>query len=80
MAEPMMHLLAQLPEAGSDPVRAERTRRRCHARLELSSRVTAARGPRPRGRRTQLWQPLVAVMAVAYVAEAIVQALHVYGR
>ncbi|MGH9256461.1 MAG: hypothetical protein ACRD3C_18025 [Vicinamibacterales bacterium] len=79
MSESMITLLADLPQADPDPRRAERTRIRCHARLARLPRASTASAPSQRGRRAEFWQPLIAVLGVAYVAEAIVQALRVYG-
>jgi len=79
MPVPMMRLLADLPRADPDPARAERTRIRCRTRLAGQPRASTSSAPGPPGRKAQLWQPLVAVLGVAYLAEAIVQALRAYG-
>jgi hypothetical protein len=79
MSEPMIRLLADLPRADPDPARAERTRMRCRTRLAGLPRASASGAPSPRGRGAQLWQPLIAILGVAYLAEAIVQALRAYG-
>jgi hypothetical protein len=79
MSEPMIRLLADLPRADPDPARAERTRIRCRTRLAGLPRASTSRAPGPRGRKAQLWQPLIAVLGVAYLAAAIVQALRAYG-
>ena len=80
MSEPLMRLLAELPAAEPDPARAERIRMGCRARLARQTlRASALRGPAPRARAAQLWQPLVVVLGVAYLTEVIVQALRMYG-
>ena len=79
MPEPLIRLLAELPAAEPDPARAERIRMGCRARLARQApRVSASRGP-ARARTVQVWQPLIAVLGVAYLTEVIVQALRVYG-
>jgi hypothetical protein len=73
MSEPLIRLLAELPAAEPDPARAERIRVRCRARLVRQAlRPSALRGPAPRGRTAQLWQPLVVVLGAAYLAEVSV--------
>ena len=79
MSEPMIRLLADLPRADPDPARAERTRVRCRTRLAGLPRAATSSAPSPRRRKAQVWQPLIAVLGVAYFAEAIVQALRAYG-
>ena len=79
MSEPMINLLRDLPGADPDPVRAERTRLRCRARLAARPRASTSSAPGPRGKKALLWQPLIAVLGVAYLAEAFVQALRAYG-
>jgi hypothetical protein len=79
MSEPMIRLLADLPRADPDPARAERTRIRCRTRLAGLPRASTSSAPSPRGRKAQLWQPLIAVLGVAYLAASIVQALRAYG-
>jgi hypothetical protein len=78
VSEPLTRLLADLPGAEPDPARAERTRMRCHARLE-GLRASAAMAPSSGGSKVHLWQPVLAVLGVAYVADAIVLALRAYG-
>jgi hypothetical protein len=69
-----MRLLADLPEAELESGRAERIRRRCRARLvrkpprASDSRITFA----------PLWRPLVALLGVAYLIVAIIEAVRVY--
>ena len=82
MPEPMMNLLRDLPGAEPDPARAERTRLRCRSRLAARPRVSTSSAPSVRGSsgsKALLWQPVVAVLGVAYLAEALVQALRAYG-
>ena len=78
MSEPLTRLLAELPPAEPDPARAERIRMRCRARPGAAG---VARTPaRPTSAEAaQVWQPLIAVLGVAYLTEVIVQALRVYG-
>lgn len=79
MSDPLIRLLAELPPAEPDPARAERIRMGCRARLARQvPRASAVRPPAPRGR-MQVWQPLIILLAVAYLTEVIVQALNVYG-
>jgi hypothetical protein len=80
MSESLNRLLAELPPAEPDPVRAERTRMGCHARLARHApRASAVRSAGRRGRTVQAWQPLIVALGVAYLTEVIVQALRVYG-
>ena len=70
--DPLVELVARLPQADSDPVRAERVRARCGAALARrreKTRSTAAPGP---------WQ-LLAGLGCVYVAELIRQAVLLYG-
>ena len=80
MPEPLIRLLAELPPAEPDAARAERTRPRCRARFQRRAR-RAARRPWPAraAGRAQLWQPLIAVLGVVYLTEALVQAIRFYG-
>jgi hypothetical protein len=81
MPEPLIRLLAELPPAEPDPARAERTRARCRARLARQApRASTSPVPGSRGRTVQLWQPLIAVLGVAYLTEAIIEAVRLYGR
>ncbi len=79
MSEPLMRLVADLRPADPDPARAERTRIRCRTRLAGWPRASTSSAPSPRARKAQLWQPVIAVLGVAYLAAAIVQALRAYG-
>ncbi len=78
MSEPLIRLLAELPSAEPDPARAERIRIECRTRLrQQAPRASALRSAGPP---VQVWQPLIVVLGVAYLAEVVVQALRVYGR
>lgn len=80
MPEPLIRLLAELPPADPDPARAERTRARCRARLRRQApRASTSPVPASRGRTAQLWQPLIAVLGVAYLTEVIIEAVRLYG-
>jgi hypothetical protein len=79
MSEPMIRLLADLPRADPDPARVERIRMRCRTRLAGLRQASTSSAPSRRGRKAQLWLPLIAVLGIAYWAEAIVQALRAYG-
>jgi Ca2+/H+ antiporter len=80
MSDPLTRLLAELPLAEPDPMRAERTRMGCRALLaRQASRAAASRRPSSGRRSVQVWQLLIAVLGVAYLTEVIVQALSVYG-
>ncbi len=79
MSEPLTRLAA-LPPAKLDAARAERIRVHCRTRLARQTpRVSDRPGVRPRGGRAPIWQPVVLVLAVGYMTEAIIQALRVYG-
>jgi hypothetical protein len=80
MSEPLIRLLAELPSAEPDTARAERIRMRCRARLARQARRASASpaGASP-DLSVQVWQPLITVLAVAYLTEVIVHALRVYG-
>jgi hypothetical protein len=80
MSEPLNRLLAELPSAEPDPVRAERNRMRCRARLaQRTPRASASRASALRVRTAQAWQPLIVLLGAAYLTEVIVQALRLYG-
>jgi hypothetical protein len=81
MSERLIRLLAELPRAEPDPAGAERIRIRCRAQLaRQASRASASsRAPARHDRIAQVWQPLIAVLGIAYLTEVIVQALRVYG-
>jgi hypothetical protein len=80
MSESLIRLLAELPPAEPDPARAERIRMESRARLARQAPPESIlRAPALRGKTVPLWQPLLAVLGVAYLSEVIVQALRVYG-
>jgi hypothetical protein len=80
MSEPLTRLLAELPPAEPDAGRAERIRMRCRARLERQAlRASASPAATRPDLSVRLWQPLITVLAVAYLTEVIVHALRVYG-
>ena len=75
MSDPLTQLLTALPIAEPDTARAERLRTSCQARL-ASQRRPAERHPIPLG---AVWQPAIALLGVAYLLEAIAQALGLFG-
>jgi len=81
MSERLIRLLAELPPAEPDPAGTERIRMHCRAQLARQApRASASRrAPAPQDRIVQVWQPLIAVLGIAYLTEVIVQALRVYG-
>ena len=79
MPDPLNRLLAELPSAEPRPARAAQTRARCRAHLERQARSTARENAQASGL-TQVWRPLAAVLGVAYLTEAIVEALRFVGR
>ena len=82
MSEPLMRVLAELPLAEPDAARAARIRTRCRQRLarRASSPAASRVSPSPRFRTGQIWQPLIAVLSLAYLTEVIVQAIRAYFR
>jgi hypothetical protein len=76
MSEPLSGLLAELPSAELDPLRDERIRARCRARL-ARMHASVSRAPESPMKITQVWQALIAGLGAAYLAEVIVQALRV---
>jgi hypothetical protein len=81
MSERLIRLLAELPPAEPDPAGTERIRTHCRAQLARQApRASASRrAPGRQDRIVQVWQPLIAVLGIAYLTEVIVQALRVYG-
>jgi hypothetical protein len=80
MPEPLIRLLADLPAAEPDLARHERLKARCRERLARSApAVSSSRLPAPRGWTGQLWQPLIAVLGVAYLTEVVLQTLRFYA-
>jgi hypothetical protein len=83
MSDPLMSLLAALPAAEPDPARSARTKEQCRARLEraaLRARGVTLDAERPRARSDRLWPAAIAALSAAYLADAIVLALGLYGR
>jgi len=78
MSDPLTRL-ADLPSAEPDPARAERIRARCRARLARQAPRAPAPRRAPGGAAIPLWQPLIVVLGVGYMAEVILEALRVYG-
>jgi hypothetical protein len=74
MSEPLIRLLAELPSAEPDAARSERTRVRCQARLARRAPRPSFSGMKP----AQIWQPLIALLGVAYLTEVIGQVLRFY--
>ena len=72
--DPLIHLLARLPQAQPDAERSARVRARCGGVLMRRQRSEAAR-PTPAFR---LW-PLGVALSGAYVTEVVRQALRLYG-
>lgn len=73
MTDPLLRMLANLPQADSDPVRAARVRARCRGALTAAPRG----GPQRRGpRRTRT---LLAALAAVYSLEVARQALLLLG-
>ncbi len=80
MSEPLTRILAELPLADPDVTRTERTRMKCREMLaRQAARAFALRESASSRRPVQVWQLLMAVLGVAYLAESILQALMVYG-
>jgi hypothetical protein len=76
MSEQLMQRLAELPAADPDPERAEQIKRRCRAQLSRQARrASAAPTLTPRRKIAAAWQPLLAVLGVAYLTVAIFIAL-----
>jgi hypothetical protein len=72
--------LSELPIAEPGAARSELIKRRCHARLARHAHRTAITG-RPLGgeRLTPVWQSLLAVVGLVYLAQVIRFALSIYG-
>jgi hypothetical protein len=80
MSDSLTRLLAGLPPGEPDAARAERLRMRCRTRLARQAPcASASRASIRRLVTAQLWQPLIAVLGVAYLTEVIVLALRLYG-
>jgi hypothetical protein len=76
MPDALNRVLAGLPSAEPRPARAARTHARCRAHLARQTRSTALENAQA-GRAAEMWRPLAAVLGVAYLTEAIVEALRV---
>jgi hypothetical protein len=77
MSDPLMTLLADLPLADPDRSRTDQTTARCRARL-ARARASDALDSKALRRPIALWTPVIATVAIAYVAEAIVLAFRTY--
>ena len=75
MPDTLIQLLAKLPTAEPDAGRSERIKMCCRVRLARQAARTSASRIRP----ANIWPPLVVLLGVAYLIEAIVQALGLYG-
>jgi len=76
MSEPLIRLLAELPPADPDPARAKWMRA---GPVAEAARASTSPVPGSRGRTAQLWQPLIALLGVAYLTEVVVQTIRFYG-
>jgi hypothetical protein len=74
MTDPLMRLLAELPQAEPDRDRAARVRARCHTALARHR----PRSPSPR-RRERVRGPLIAALGAVYLVESVRQALLLFG-
>jgi hypothetical protein len=74
LTDPLFRMLANLPEAEPDPVRAARVRTRCHGVLARRR----PRSPRPGGA-LRVWEAVVAGLGGVYLTETIRQMLRLYG-
>lgn len=82
MVEPMIRL-SNLPTAEPSAARSDRIRRTCRAQLaRRAARVAPSAASAPRRRRglVRLWQPTLALLALAYLAEVLGLALAMYRR
>jgi hypothetical protein len=73
--EPLLQLMADLPQADSDPARAARVRARCQAVLARRARQR----PSLASNLNRFWTPVIASLAGVYLAETIHQALRFSG-
>jgi hypothetical protein len=73
MSDALMTRLAELPTAEPDAVRAERIRTRCQRQLAHRTPRTS----RPATANARAWQPLLAMLGVAYLLAAIAEAVSV---
>jgi hypothetical protein len=77
MSDPLLPILNELPQAASDPLRGERTRMRCRARLSRHTRARTSASDFA-ARAAWAWPSLIAVLGAAYLTGVIVQALRLY--
>jgi hypothetical protein len=70
-----MQSLAELATVEPDAARAERVRRRCRARLARQAPRLSSSG----SWLARVWQPMIAILGVAYLIGAIVEATRIYG-
>lgn len=75
MTDPMLRLLANLPQAEPDRARTARVRAACHRVLARSRPPSHP----PRRRTVSTWEPLVAGLGGVYLTESIRLALHLVG-
>jgi hypothetical protein len=75
MNDALIDLVAQLPGATVGPARARRTQARCHRVLERRAHRNVVAQPRA----WQGWSRALVGLGMAYLAEAVRQALRVYG-
>ncbi len=73
MTDPLLRMLANLPQADPDRLRATRVRARCHAALARGR----ARRARPRSHR--VGETMLASLGAVYLLESVRQALLLYG-
>jgi hypothetical protein len=76
MNDPLLAMVARLPQAEPDARRAARVRTRCHAAL---ARREARRAPKPPATATRIWEPALAGLCLVYLGEVIRQALRLYS-
>jgi hypothetical protein len=74
VTDPVLRLLANLPQAEPEKARAARVRSVCHAALARQQRPT----PRPRYP-VSTWEALVAGLAGIYLTETIRQVSRLFG-
>ena len=75
MTDPLLGMLANLPQAEPDLARAERVRRRCHAILATRRKPRASRP----GEGMRLEETLLAGLGAVYLVETVRQALLLIG-
>ena len=79
MSDPLMRLLAELPQVEPASARSERVRVRCRDRLARQrSRASTVRASFPRIKPADVLQPLIVVLSVAYLTEVVSDALRLY--